>query len=232
MISGILFLNQKGEIIISRYYRDNISRSSVDAFRTTIIAAKKSGLVPIINIDKCSFLYHRIGDVYMVSITRTNSNPALIYSFMYKMIDLFRAYFGGKFDEESIRNNFVLIYELFDECCDFGWPQITAINILTSYIKNGDVKGEAESSSVGGSSDAGITSEITGNVDWRQAGKYKYRKNEVFIDALEAVNLLMSSQGQVLRSDVSGKVVMKTYLTGMPELVETQYNSMHLTQHK
>jgi len=54
-------------------------------------------------------------------------------------------------------------------------------------------------------------------VDWRQSGKYKYRKNEVFIDVLEAVNLLMSSKGAVLRADVSGKIVMKTYLTGMPE---------------
>jgi AP-2 complex subunit mu-1 len=71
--------------------------------------------------------------------------------------------------------------------------------------------------SVGPSNDAGITSEITGNVDWRQAGKFKYRKNEVFIDVLEAVNLLMSSKGVVLRADVGGKIVMKTYLSGMPE---------------
>jgi len=57
-------------------------------------------------------------------------------------------------------------------------------------------------------------------VDWRQAGKFKYRKNEVFIDVLEAVNLLMSSKGVVLRADVSGKIVMKTYLSGMPEVRE------------
>jgi len=47
--------------------------------------------------------------------------------------------------------------------------------------------------------------------------KYKYRKNEVFLDVLESVNLLMSTKGDILRSDVSGKIVMKTYLTGMPE---------------
>lgn len=73
-----------------------------------------------------------------------------------------------------------------------------------------------EGSSSAPTNDAGITSEITGNVDWRQAGKFKYRKNEVFIDVLEAVNLLMSSKGVVLRADVSGKIVMKTYLSGMP----------------
>jgi hypothetical protein len=30
------------------------------------------------------------------------------------MVEVFRAYFGGNFDEENIRNNFVLIYELLD----------------------------------------------------------------------------------------------------------------------
>jgi AP-2 complex subunit mu-1 len=132
------------------------------------------------------------------------------------MIEVFRAYFGGHFDEDTLRNNFVLIYELLDECNDFGYPQITAVNILSAYIKHGEVRGDGAEQG-DGSSDAGITSEITGNVDWRQAGKYKYRKNEVFIDVLEAVNLLMSSKGQVLRADVSGKIVVKSYLSGMPE---------------
>ena len=39
------------------------------------------------------------------------------------MVNLFRAYFGGEFSELSIKNNFVLIYELMDEILDFGIPQ-------------------------------------------------------------------------------------------------------------
>lgn len=34
---------------------------------------------------------------------------------------------------------------------------------------------------------------------------------------LEYVNLLMSPQGQVLSAHVAGKIVMKSYLSGMPE---------------
>lgn len=37
---------------------------------------------------------------------------------------------------------------------------------------------------------------------------------QVYIDVLESVNLLMSSNGTVLRNDVSGKVIMKTILSG------------------
>lgn len=57
---------------------------------------------------------------------------------------------------------------------------------------------------------------ITGALDWRREG-IRYRKNEVFIDVLESVNLLLSSNGTVLRADVTGVVNMKTFLTGMPE---------------
>lgn len=33
---------------------------------------------------------------------------------MFQAVALFKSYFGGAFDEDAIRNNFVLIYELLD----------------------------------------------------------------------------------------------------------------------
>lgn len=38
---------------------------------------------------------------------------------------LFKSYFGGEFSEQSIKNNFVLIYELLDETLDYGYPQVS-----------------------------------------------------------------------------------------------------------
>lgn len=65
--------------------------------------------------------------------------------------------------------------------------------------------------------DAGqLTSQITGIVDWRREG-LRYRKNEVYIDVNESVNLLMGANGNVLRNECSGQVMMKTQLSGMPE---------------
>ena len=89
------------------------SRSAVDAFRVNVIAAKKVG-VPIVYLDKHSFLYSRVGDVFIVAVTKHNVNPTCVFQFIYKMVDVFRAYFGGAFDEENCRQNFVLIYELLD----------------------------------------------------------------------------------------------------------------------
>ena len=60
-------------------------------------------------------------------------------------------------------------------------------------------------------------SAVTSAVSWRSEG-LKYRKNEVFLDVIESVNMLANASGNVLRSEIVGSVKMKTYLSGMPEL--------------
>jgi AP-2 complex subunit mu-1 len=45
----------------------------------------------------------------------------------------------------------------------------------------------------------------------------KYRRNEVYVDVIENVNYLVSSTGTALRSDVSGQIMMRAYLSGTPE---------------
>lgn len=58
---------------------------------------------------------------------------------------------------------------------------------------------------------------MTNAVSWRSEG-IRYRKNEVFLDVIESLNLLVSSTGNVLRSEILGAVKLKCYLSGMPEL--------------
>lgn len=45
---------------------------------------------------------------------------------------MFTEYFK-ELEEESIRDNFVIIYELLDEMMDFGYPQTTESKILQEY---------------------------------------------------------------------------------------------------
>ena len=41
--------------------------------------------------------------------------------------------------------------------------------------------------------------------------------SQVFLDVVESVNLLVNSNGTVVRSEVVGALKMRTYLSGMPE---------------
>lgn len=81
---------------------------------------------------------------------------------------------------------------------------------MKTYITQQGVKTQSKEET------AQITNQVTGQIGWRREG-IKYRRNELFLDVLEYVNLLMSPQGQVLSAHVAGKVVMKSFLSGMPE---------------
>lgn len=213
MISLTFLVNLKGEIVISRFYRNDVSRAAADAFRMQVIATKEAGSQPPVRvIDGCSFLYTRRGNLFFVAVTRSNINPALAFEFLYQEVNIFKAYFGENFDEDNIRNNMTLIYELLDEIMDFGYPQNCSVDVLQQYINLGSARSRGGEEKEPGQ----LTSQITGAIDWRREG-IRYRKNEVYIDVLESVNLLMSHDGNVLRNDVSGQVMMRTVLSGMPE---------------
>ena len=211
MISALLFINEKGQLLLSRKYRTDVPKHAIENFRTRVILAKKFDK-PIISIGDTSYLYFREGDVFVVAVTASNVNAAMVFQFLYNVVDMFKAYFQNKFDDECIRSNFVLVYELLDEIMDNGLPQITSIVSLKSLITNGEAKEQKQKSN----EVKRVTDDVTGRVDWRSAG-IVHEKNEVFIDVMEAVNLLMSNTKQVLRSDVSGKIVVRTFLSGMPE---------------
>lgn len=62
-----------------------------------------------------------------------------------------------------------------------------------------------------------VPSNLTNVVSWRQEG-IKYKKNDVFLDVVEKVNLLVARDGTVLDSEIVGTIEMKVCLSGMPEL--------------
>ena len=191
--------------------RDDVSRAAADTFRMQVIAAKETGSqAPVKRIENCSFLYTRHLNMYFVALTRSNVNPALVFEYLFQKIRILKAYLGDEFDENSMRNNMTLIYELMDETMDFGYPQNCAVDVLRLYINLGNVRPEDEPEP------SQLTSQITGAIDWRREG-IKYRKNAVYIDVLESVNLLLSTTGNILRNEVTGVVMVNTKLTGMPE---------------
>jgi len=65
-----------------------------------------------------------------VATTKHNVSPSEIFDVLYRMMKVFRDY-CGVLNEETIRKNFVLIYEIIDEVIDFGHPQL----VTTENIK-------------------------------------------------------------------------------------------------
>ena len=55
-------------------------------------------------------------NLYLVAVARDNINAASILIFLHKLREVFVHYFN-ELEEESLRDNFVIAYELLDEVC-------------------------------------------------------------------------------------------------------------------
>jgi len=206
--SGVYILDSKGKSLISRNYRGDVETSDVDKFMTLVMEKEEEGITsPIIVYGDVTFVFIKYNNLILLSVTKTNANAALIFSFLHKLVAIFCEYFK-ELEEESIRDNFVLIYELLDEVMDFGYPQTTDSKILQEFITQ-----ESHKLDIAPRPPMAVTNAVS----WRSEG-IKYRKNEVFLDVIESVNLLVSANGNVLRSEIVGAIKMKVFLSGMPEL--------------
>ena len=118
-------------------------------------------------------------------MAKRNPNLTLIFAFLHKVVDILIEYFN-QLEEESIRDNFVLIYELLDEIIDHGYPQTTETKVLKEYIKTESNKIKVNSKNI----QPANTGALYGKISWRPEG-IKYKTNHAFLDVVEKVNSLV-----------------------------------------
>ncbi|KAL5014716.1 hypothetical protein ScPMuIL_008986 [Solemya velum] len=208
MIGGLFIYNHKGEVLISRVYRDDIGRNAVDAFRVNVIHARQQVRSPVTNIARTSFFHIKRSNIWLAAVTRQNVNASMVFEFLLKMVEVMQSYFG-KISEDNIKNNFVLIYEILDEILDFGYPQNTDTGILKTFITQQGVKSQSKEE----------TSQITSQLParWMETRGDQVSAQRTVLDVLESINLLMSHKVEIQIAHVAGRIVMKSYLSGMPE---------------
>ena len=204
--SAVFVTDLSGKIIISRDYRGDISMNVAEKFAKHINEDEEVNLKPIITEKGISYVYIRHNNLLLMAVTKRNANCMIILNFLNKMLDVLQTYFNVV-NEESIRDNFVITYELLDEMMDFGYPQSTESKILQEYIMVKERHKFVSKPPVA----------ITNRVSWRSEG-IVHKKNEIFLDVIEKLNLLVSSNGTVLRSEIIGSLRMRSFLSGMPEL--------------
>uniref|UniRef100_A0A8C9GWZ7 MHD domain-containing protein n=1 Tax=Piliocolobus tephrosceles TaxID=591936 RepID=A0A8C9GWZ7_9PRIM len=207
-ISAIFIIDLKGKVIIKRNYRGEVNTNLTEVFYNCVIDQEDNLIKPIFHVNGLTYCWVAHNNVYFLAVTPKNSNATLIITFLYKLIQVLKDYFKV-LEEESIKDNFVITYELLDEMIDNGFPQLSEVKILREYIKN-------KAHQLSGNN-IKIPSAITNSVSWRNEG-IKYKKNEIFLDVVESLNIIISSNGTVLRSEIIGCLKMKSYLSGMPEL--------------
>jgi len=210
MISAVVILDRTGEILAMRRYRKDFDMVALDNYRIGVIAAKEIES-PTVLVDETSFLHYLENEVYYVGVTRQNANAGLIYEFLGRLPQIFQQVLGIKEVKTSeIKTHVPEIVELLDEMIDSGYPQNTdpeALRLLTQRQKSSGSSSAAQQQ---------VTIMATGAISWRSPG-ITYRTNEIFVDVIEKVSLLVSAAGKVLDACVNGNIMMRVYLSGMPE---------------
>mmetsp|Transcript_15342 Transcript_15342/g.23100 ORF Transcript_15342/g.23100 Transcript_15342/m.23100 type:complete len:425 (+) Transcript_15342:117-1391(+) len=205
--SAIFIMDLKGKVIISRNYRGDIPMNVSERFAIYIQERDEMELRPVFTDEGITFVYIKCNNLLLMAVTKRNSNVSLLLFFLYRLTNVFKDYFG-ELEEESIRDNFVVVYELLDETMDFGYPQTCESRILREVVTQ-----ESNRLEVAPRPPVALTNAVS----WRSEG-IKHRKNEIFLDVVEKLNLLVSSNGTVLHSEIIGCIQMKSFLSGMPEL--------------
>lgn len=216
MASQIHFLDIKGKPLLSRDYKGDISSTTIEKFPLLLLELENTvddgEYKPFINHEGINYIFINHNNLYICALTRKNENIMTIIIFLSKLVEVMTQYFKS-LEEESIKDNFVIIYELLDEMMDFGVPQTTDTKILKEYITQ-DYYSLIKSTPT---HLVAPPNALTNSVSWRKEGIF-YKKNEAFLDVIESINMLITANGQVLNSEILGEINIKSHLSGMPDL--------------
>ncbi|KAG7236764.1 hypothetical protein INR49_029532 [Caranx melampygus] len=209
--------------------------AEIDHFLPLLMQHEEEGLIcPVMSHGNVHFMWIKHSNLYLlldlisivVATTNKNSNASLVYSFLYKLVEIrllsvvhimqvFTEYFK-ELEEESIQDNFVVVYELLDELMDFGFPQTTDSKILQEYITQEGAKLEVAKSKV--------PTTVTNAVSWRSEGINTRRTRSLLMSLNPSTYcyfvlfIQVNANGSVMSSDIVGSIKLKTMLSGMPEL--------------
>ena len=209
--SGVYILDLKGKNIIHRAYRRDAPAASIvsDRFTRLVLEAEEETIKPVFVHNDLNYVWIKNNNLFIVGTTGLNANVMMCFAFLYRLVEVLTEYFR-ELEEESIKDNFVVTYELLDEMLDNGYPQITESKVLKEFIKTESNRLEEDKEVV-------LPTLVSNAVSWRPEG-IKYKKNEAFLDVIEKLNILVASNGTVLQSEILGSLRMRSLLSGMPEL--------------
>jgi AP-4 complex subunit mu-1 len=166
-------------------------------------------------VEGINFFYTKKFGIYFVATTKHNVSPSFVMDILYRMMKVFRDY-CGILNEESIRKNFVLIYEIIDEIIDYGHPQLMTTENIKQFIVNEPVLIQNKPTTGSNFRPTIFSSNTIASTaiqrPMSQITDKKNMKNEIFVDIFEKLTVLFNSNGYVINSSIDGVIQMKSYL--------------------
>ncbi|XP_014662983.1 PREDICTED: AP-4 complex subunit mu-like [Priapulus caudatus] len=213
MLQYLCILNGRGELLLLKHYRGAVPVKVTETFFEHLHTGSGA---PRFEKDGNVYQYVKKGDLYFACSVEKDVSPFLITEFLQRLFYLCKD-FCGDVSEGALLKNFVLIHEMLDEVVDGGIIQQTATEKIRPFIYSEPAPiykdCVAQTGLFGVERRIAPGSAANKPVIPSQAD-LELRRNEVFIDVVEKMTALFGSDGNVLRSEVSGQIQLKSFLAG------------------
>ena len=212
----LFILSRRGDTIIYRDFRFEIKKSNEIFFRRVNLLAEDDESPPIFNEEGINFIYFKRSNLFFTIATLDNGSPNFFIEILEKLMRVIKDH-CGEFTEESIKKNFVLIYEIIDEMIDFGFPQLSSTEQVKQFVFNEPIVSLKNINTIKEMFNKNVKSNENTKRSIVITNDSK-SKNEIFVDIFEKVTCLFNKNGSIINSGVGGAIKMKSYLKNSPEL--------------
>lgn len=216
MLQCIFLLSDSGEVILEKQLTGHrVDRSICNWFWDQPHSFKQQPVIA----SPTHYLFQVFRDgITFLACTQLEMPPLMAIEFLCRVADVINDYLGG-LNEDSIKDNFVIVYELLDEMIDNGFPLTTELNILQEMIAPPNIVSKVLSVVTGNSSNVSDTlpGSTASCVPWRAADP-KYANNEVYVDLVEQMDATINRDGTLVKCEINGEVQVNSHITGLPDL--------------
>ncbi|ESW35304.1 hypothetical protein PHAVU_001G224000 [Phaseolus vulgaris] len=220
MLQCIFLLSDSGEVMLEKQLSGHrVDRSICAWFWDQAISQPDSFKQQPVIASPTHYLFQVFREgITFLACTQVEMPPLMATEFLCRVADVLSEYLGG-LNEDLIKDNFVIVYELLDEMIDNGFPLTTEPNILREMIAPPNIVSKVLSVVTGSSSNVsdtlpGATASL---VPWRTADT-KYANNEIYVDLVEEMDATINRDGGLVKCEISGEVQVNSHITGLPDL--------------
>ncbi|KAM0947879.1 putative clathrin adaptor, mu subunit, Longin-like domain superfamily [Dioscorea sansibarensis] len=217
MLQCIFLLSDSGEVMLEKQMSGHrVDRSICTWFWDH--ALSHSEVLPV-TASPTHYLFHVVREgITFLACTQVEMPPLLAIEFLCRVVDVLTDYLGA-LNEDLIKDNFVIVYELLDEMMDNGFPLTTEPNILREMITPPNIVSKMLSVVTGKSSNMStiLPDATTSSVPWRKTD-LKSAANDVYVDIIEEMDAVISREGVLSKCEIYGEIQVNSHLPGLPDL--------------
>ncbi|CAM0955754.1 unnamed protein product [Alopecurus aequalis] len=222
MLQCVFLLSDSGEVLVEKQMTAHRVDRAICGWFSEYVLAHAAGdpskvLQVVVSPTHYLFQVYRNG-VTFLACTQVEMPPLMAIEFLSRVADVLTDYLGD-INEDTIKDNFVIVYQILDEMMDNGFPLTTEPNILKELVAQPNMVSKMLNIMTGKSSTIGskLPDATASFVPWRTT-IVKDASNEVYVNIVEELDACVNREGVLVKCEACGDIEVNSSLPGLPEL--------------